>query len=139
MSHYGYDAQGWYTGPVEDDAPASTPIAPDITNTSTAPGELRSRWYRYVWTSEPYAVPSVPVPAFVTRRQAREVLLDADLLDAVEAAIDAMPGKEGRRARIQWQDAAEVHRDWPLVLALGAALGLTDTQMDDLFRAAAQL
>lgn len=75
------------------------------------------------------------VPRVVSMRQARLALLAAGLLDDVEAAIAAGP----QAARIEWEYATEVQRDYGLVLQLAPALGLTDRQLDDLFVAAASL
>lgn len=87
-----------------------------------------------VWVDPP-ATP----PASVTMRQARLALLDAGLLDSVNAAIAAMAGVEGDAARIEWEYAATVERGSPLVSGLAAALALTDAQLDSLFLAAAGL
>lgn len=86
----------------------------------------------------PEYVPVVyPVPEVVTMRQARLALLAAGLLAQVDMAIASMPGTEGEAARIEWEYAQEVRRDWPVVVAIGDALGLGDAQLDALFRAAA--
>lgn len=77
------------------------------------------------------------VPKSVTMRQCRIALLDAGLLDAVQSSIATMPGADGERARIDWEYALDVRRDWPLINALGSQLGLTEQQIDDLFIAAA--
>lgn len=78
-------------------------------------------------------------PAVVSMRQARRALLSHGLLPQVEQAIAAMPGQAGDEARIDWATATEVQRSWPLVQALGVALGLSDAQLDDLFRLAETL
>lgn len=77
-----------------------------------------------------------PVPDTVSPRQARLALLGIGLLDTVETALKALPGTQGRAALIDWEYATEVQRDSPLISALAPALGLTDEQVDDLFRAA---
>jgi hypothetical protein len=81
---------------------------------------------------EAQASPQVGV---VSRMQARLALLNAGLLDQVEAAVDA-----GDRAlQIYWDNASHFHRDHPLLLQLAAAIGLTAEQVDQLFAAAAQI
>ncbi|MGL4272498.1 MAG: hypothetical protein ACRCTO_09420 [Pseudomonas paracarnis] len=77
-----------------------------------------------------------PVPEAVTARQARLALLGAGVLPMVESALTAIPGVEGEAARIEWEYALEIRRDSPLIGALAPMLGLTDGQVDDLFRAA---
>lgn len=40
-------------------------------------------------------------------------------------------------AAIEWEYAQDVSRDWPTLLALQGAVGLSDAQLDALFVAAA--
>lgn len=80
-----------------------------------------------------------PVPAEVTMRQARLALLGAGLLTNVDAAINAMPEPAKSAARIEWDYSSAVQRHNGFVAQLGPALGLTDAQIDDLFRAASKL
>lgn len=78
-------------------------------------------------------------PSAVDMRQARLALLGAGLLTAVNDALAVMPGIEGEAARIEWEFAAQVVRESPLVAGLAGALGLTEAQLDALFIAAAAL
>lgn len=78
----------------------------------------------------------VHVPQEVTMRQARQALILAGLDDDVEAAINAIPGIQGKLARAEWDQSQTVQRNRPLVVQLGAALGL---DLDQLFIAAANL
>lgn len=88
----------------------------------------------------PEYVPVVdPVPEVVSMRQARLALHAAGLLDAVAAEIVSMPGTDGEQARIEWEYAQDIRRDWPVVAAAAGALGLSDEQLDALFRTAAIL
>lgn len=79
--------------------------------------------------------PSAPVVAVVEMRQARLALHRAGLLTAVNAAVAAAGGE----AQIEWEFAQTVRRDHVLVQTLGASLGLTEQQLDDLFVAAAAI
>ena len=103
------------------------------------PGEIREEYGRYVqgWVVVP--APAPEIPQSVTMRQCRIALLDAGLLDAVQSSIATMPGTEGERARIDWEYALEVRRDWPLISYMAGDLGLTDEQVDGLFVAAAAI
>lgn len=83
--------------------------------------------------------PAVVVPALVTMRQARLALLAADLLDDITSAVASLPGTPGAAARIEWEYAANVRRDSPLVQALAAQLKLTEKEIDSLFIAAAEI
>jgi len=71
----------------------------------------------------------------VSRFQARAALHAAGLLGMVEAAV----AQADPLARIAWADAVEFRRDSPTIAALAGAVGLTETQIDDLFRSAAQI
>ena len=85
----------------------------------------------------PPAPPPVPV---ITARQLRLALLRLGLTGAqVEAQIAAMPGADADReaAMIEWEYATTYQRDHQLVVALGAALGLTEAQIDAAWRQAA--
>jgi hypothetical protein len=88
---------------------------------------------------DPYVAPPAPPPAppvkVITMRKARRALHGAGLLDAVEAAVAAAD----KTVQIDWDTATEVERDWPALITMQAALGLTDAQIDDLFIQASQL
>jgi len=62
-------------------------------------------------------------------------LLQAGLFDNIEAAMT----QADRAWRIEWEYAIEFRRDWPALVAMQPLLGLTDTQIDDLFVLAATL
>ena len=88
----------------------------------------------------PYVAPALPDPIIaerasmtVSRFQAIAVLLDAGLLSQVNAALAGA----GQLAQLAWAEATEFRRNSPTITGLAAGLGLTDTQVDDLFRAAA--
>lgn len=87
------------------------------------------------WTVVPY---TPPVPVSVTRRQLRLELLSRDLLANVTAALNGIPDEATKAAAlIEWEDATTFDRAHPLVGQIGAALGLTSAQLDDIWRAAA--
>jgi len=73
------------------------------------------------------------IPKVVTIRQAKLALLQAELLDNIEAAMT----QADRATKIEWEYAIEFRRDWPALLAMQPLLGLTDEQIDDLFKLAA--
>lgn len=76
------------------------------------------------------------VPRSVTRFQARAALHYAGLLETVEAYM-AQPGLDVI-TRLAWADAA-FERSSPTLASIAALLNLTEQQVDDLFRAAAQI
>jgi hypothetical protein len=124
---------------------------PSIFGEITGTSYPRSVDQSYVWQDGDYWLgweddPAPPPPTqeeinaakaaqSVTMRQARLALLQSGLLDQVNAAIAA----SGGAAQIEWEYASEVVRGSPLVQSLAAGLGLTNTQLDDLFTLAASL
>jgi len=84
-------------------------------------------------------LPATAQVAEVTPRQARLALAAAGKLAAVDAAIGALSEPARTQARITWDYSTMVQRDNPVLLALAAALGMTDAEVDALFAAAAAL
>lgn len=129
-----FDAAPWHCYPVQDTTP---PEAPDMVAVRAAPELVDGVWHER-WTLEP--APPAPVPQSVSMRQARLALLQADLLYQVDATIAAIQdATERRQAQITWDYSTEVHRGDPLVFRLATSFGLSDTQVDDLFRTASTL
>ena len=80
--------------------------------------------------------PNAPsVPASITPRQCRLILMAKGLLPQVEAMI----AQQDEATRITWEYAIEFRRNDPLLAALSANLGLTSEQIDEFFIAAAQM
>lgn len=74
------------------------------------------------------------VPQEVTRRQAKQALLLYGILNNVQAAIDAIPEATQRGlVQIEWDDSISFKRHRPTLLLLAAQLGLTSTDLDNLF------
>jgi len=67
-----------------------------------------------------------------SRFQAKAALLQAGLLSQVETL---MAGADPI-AQLAWAEAVEFRRNSPTIAALAAGAGLSETQVDDLFRAA---
>lgn len=81
----------------------------------------------------PEAQPAMEVPQSVTPWQMRRALNQLGLRAMVEAAVAA----GDQDARDGWEFALEIRRDNPLLAGMAQALGMTDGQLDDLFRLAA--
>lgn len=75
------------------------------------------------------------VPKSITPRQVRLLLLQQGLLSSVEAMI----AQQDQATKIAWEFASEFQKDDPLLTQLAANLGLSETQIDEFFIAAATL
>ena len=91
----------------------------------------------------PYPAPEPPpeviIPQRITARQSQLALLNAGLLDDVEATIEALPANVRAQVRIEWGRATHVERGSQVMQMVATALGLTSAQVDALFVAAAAL
>lgn len=99
------------------------------------PSDIAGPGWTYDGEFHPPAPEPVPAPLSITPLQARRALRAAGLLDAVNGAV-ALADPDTQDA---WEYAIEVRRDNPIIAGMAAALGLTDAQLDDLFRTAATL
>lgn len=82
----------------------------------------------------------LPVPQSVTRRQAKQALMLAGLLDNIQPAIDAIANPVQRQfVQIEWDDSQAFERNRPALIALATALGMTSEQLDALFITASGL
>lgn len=67
--------------------------------------------------------------------QGRMALIDANLFTQAEAAVNAGDDK----TKTAWEYALIWERTSPMIESLAQALGLSDTQVDDLFKAAQEI
>lgn len=74
----------------------------------------------------------------ITRRQLRLTLVRNGIpLASVDEAIAEMPeGLPKQEAQIEWADAGSFNRNHPTLLLIGASLGLTEAQVDAMWREA---
>ncbi len=80
---------------------------------------------------EPAPVPSVPNS--ITRFQALAALHNAGLLDSTIIAVNLAPAL----TKLAWDNTATFERNNETLNALSAGMGLSSTQLDDLFIAGA--
>lgn len=132
-----------YTGPVE--VPDGTTAIPPY-HTFQAPPEMEG--FHAVmnggWTLVEGPIPPDPQAQIdllnwrnattCTPFQGRMALLNAGLLTQVETII-ADPNTP-QETKIAWEYAIDWSRMSPMIINLGSELGLTDTQIDDLFTSA---
>lgn len=133
MARFAIIDAGRVTNIIEADAGFAASIGA-INALGVAIGDL---WDGGQFTSPPTPAPTVP--KVVTMRQARLALLGAGLLPGVTAAINVMESPMKEAAQIEWEYSQTVERNRGFVLLLGAALGLTSLQLDNLFVAAGAL
>lgn len=106
---------------------------PNLIDASSG-GKIGDSYENGVFNS-PEIVPTVPNS--VTSVQALTALHNAGLLPTVEAAMND-PSTD-QAAVIAYKRATNFRRQSPFINALAPALGLTESQINDLFIAAAQI
>lgn len=122
---------------LEDPADWSIPEGQSIVAEKGAALEIGGTYTKGVYSPPPRAEAELP-PAQITKvtpRQARLALYGVGLLSQVNAAIAAAD----EPTQITWEFASEIDRNDQLVIALAAALGLSNKQVDALFAQAATL
>jgi hypothetical protein len=79
-------------------------------------------------------VPVIDVPLKITRRQAIQQLLISGYLSQVEPIIAAIPDELQRQlAEIYWKESTHFERNNNWLMAIGNSLGLTSSELDQLF------
>lgn len=112
----------------------------------SAPEKINGAWVQQ-WTVRESTREEVlsRIPNIVSMRQGRLAMLltpyeSGTLLDVIEVMLDSIPDETQKRAaKIDWEYAQEIQRDFPLVQQLTAQLGMTEREIDDLFTLAATL
>jgi hypothetical protein len=75
--------------------------------------------------------------AYCTPFQGRVALANAGLLEQIESIINVP--ETNQEVKIAWEYAIEWRRMSPMILSMSTALGLTDEQVDELFRSAQEV
>jgi len=81
----------------------------------------------------------LPVPVSVPAWALQAILEERGKLTKLQAAIDSMTGATGHKVQWIFRRGDMFERDGDTVNSLGASIGLTPAQVDDLFRDANQL
>jgi hypothetical protein len=109
--------------------------------TVTADNGVTREWPLATFEADPAACVAqtgnginAPVPATIKASQARVALHRAGLLASVTALVDN-PATDAE-IKIFWEYEVDLDRDSPALNAMAGALGLTQEQLDDLFRSA---
>ena len=84
-------------------------------------------------------VPPSDVPDEIPLWAFRAVLTVQGIAPQVDGLIAALPEPQKTVAQVQWEFGNYIVRSHPLIAALGAQLGMTSAQIDDVFRQAAAL
>ena len=80
------------------------------------------------------------VPEYVELWQLRTVLEQRNLLGRINTYVDSLPEPPRIALRNAIEYMAEpIDRHWPIINQIAAGIGLTDAQLDDLFRCAAAI
>jgi hypothetical protein len=89
----------------------------------------------FVRPAPPPSTPAAPsIPEEVSMWQARAVLIEDDLLDAVNAVLAKIPDERARKlAQAKFEYSSTVRRDDPLVTTIIPQLGKTESEIDAMF------
>jgi hypothetical protein len=120
-----------------------------VSNVVTSNQKLEDNWVASdtaqigdTWDGKAFTTTQVApkVPDRVTRRQAKEALIRAGLIEKVQGVIDATKDPLERAiAQNWWDEAPDFERAHPLLNQLASAMGLSADQLDTLFTQAASL
>lgn len=75
----------------------------------------------------------------ITNRQCKLALLSINKYQAVIDFIDTLTEPQKTQAKIEWDFANDIERDNPLFNIVAAGIGLTSSEVDDLFALAKTL
>lgn len=89
---------------------------------------------------EPQALEEIiQVPTEVTQRQAKEELIDIDLIDTIEAFLDAIPAPKQKRIGLNWYNNSQTFmRNNEFLNYVWTCLGKSQAELDTLFINAAK-
>lgn len=80
------------------------------------------------------------LPDSVTRKQLKlQLTLSGFNMSTIDTAINSLPEPNKSIALISWNDSSEFDRNNPLLQALASMLGLTDSELDQIFIDASKL
>ena len=118
-------------------------VAPDY-STTTAPvvDVSYAKWNGSVWVDyrTPAQILKAQCPDSVTRKQLKlQLTLSGFNMSTIDTAINSLPEPNKSIALISWNDSSEFDRNNPLLQALASMLGLTDSELDQIFIDASKL
>ena len=85
-------------------------------------------------------VVKILIPESISKRQAKQQLLLDGKLGQVQEVINSIPDETERMmAQLYWDESTEFERSHPTLTEIGAALGLTEAELDMMFINASKL
>jgi len=77
----------------------------------------------------------VPVPESLSQREFRLALIDTGISESqIVTQLEKLEEPARSKAKIDFDRAARIERSYPLVTQIASAFGLSDAEVDDLFR-----
>lgn len=139
------DAYGAQWHPEGREGSESLPEIPPLTLTYLTPAETEdgepvghSRTFTEaeIEAAKDIPVEPVPVPQSLTRREFHLAAASVGITrQTILDQIALIPDETQRNlALIDYEESRDFRRDWPLLASMAGNLGVTETQLDDLFR-----
>lgn len=112
--------------------PSPLPVFDQFTEKCVRDGaELIDGVWVYKWKVE---AKEIIVPSEVTQRQAKEELIDIDLIDTIEAFLDAIPDPKQKRIGLNWYNNSQTFmRNNQFLNYVWTYLGKSQEELDTLF------
>lgn len=127
---------GEYPAETKDIQNSSQAVSPWI---AMRDSEVESRIAQYSETVRQITLSAEAVPQEVLLWQFRAAVALAGLKEAVETELASLHGATKTIATDKWEYGNTVKRYHPTTVSLGAAIGLSPSQIDDIFKTAASL
>lgn len=90
-------------------------------------------------SEEKTVVTEVEIPDVTPRQMRQALILSGVSIETIETALDSLPEPTKSLAKTEWEYSLAFQRSRPLVAQVGALLGWTSEQLDDLWLFAATL
>jgi hypothetical protein len=109
-------------------------LIPGLVCVDAGDGQIGDRWDGSAFVKPAPPVPQVYVPESIAMWQARQILIEDDLLDTINAILASIPDERARKlAQAKFEYSSTVRRDDALVKQVIPKLGKSEADIDQMF------